>query len=133
MIVFFNYDFLFFILFFFLSFHFHLFTFHFFFSFFFFLLFSSTQVSSPLSFIFFFTSRTFQQLICFTSKRERERERGLLVRCPTVKGDRGCRKDKAGGDQRSPCSTTTSVALPLLVLLPTTRLGQIRVLFFFFF
>ena len=75
MIVFFNYDFLFFILFFFLSFHFHLFTFHFFFSFFFFLLFSSTQVSSPLSFIFFFTSRTFQQLICFTSKRERERER----------------------------------------------------------
>ena len=66
-------------------------------------------------------------------ERERERERGLLVRCPTVKGDRGCRKDKAGGDQRSPCSTTTSVALPLLVLLPTTRLGQIRVLFFFFF
>ena len=59
------------------------------FSFFFFLLFSSPQVSNPSSFIFFFISRTFQQLICFTSKRERERERGQAG------GDRGCRKDKS--------------------------------------
>ena len=54
-------------------------TFHFFFSFFFFLFFSSTQVSSPPYFIFFFTSRTFQHLtfVSHERERERERERGL--------------------------------------------------------
>ena len=122
----------FFILFFFLSFHFHPFTFHFFFSFFFFLLFSSTQVSNPPSFIFFFTSRTFQQHICYTSEK-RERERGPLVRCPIAGGDRGRRKDKVVGDRRSPCGTTMSAAPSPLVLLPTTRLGQLGVLFLFFF
>ena len=49
-------------------------TFHFFFSFFFFLFFSSTQVSSPPSFIFFFTSRTFQHLTFASHEREGERE-----------------------------------------------------------
>ena len=64
----------------FLSFHFYPYTFHFFFSFFFFLFFSSAQESNliPPSFIFFFTSRTFQQphqLLHIAEKRERERER----------------------------------------------------------
>ena len=50
-------------------------TFPFIFSFFFFLFFSSTQMSSPLLFIFFFiSSRTFQPL-CFTSKRREREER----------------------------------------------------------
>ena len=52
--------------------------------------------------------------------RERERERG-------------CRKDKAGGNWRSPCSSIMSAAPPPLVVLPTTRLGQIGLFFFFFF
>ena len=105
---------------------------------FFFLFFSFTQVFSPSSFIFFFTSRTFQQPhICFTlEKRERERERGerlgQIVCRPTAGGDRGCRKDEVGGDWRSPCSTITFAAPPLLVLLPTTKLGQIGLFFFYF-
>ena len=48
-------------------------------------------------------------------------------------GDQGRQKDKGGGDWRSPCSTTSSAAPPILVLLPTTRLGQISLLFFFFY
>ena len=62
----------------------------------------------------------------------RERERVLLVCRPTTGGVWGHRKDKAGGDRHSPCSTTTSVAPPSLVLLPTTKLGQIGLFFFFF-
>ena len=89
------------------------------FSFFLFLLFSSTQVSSPPSFIFLFTSRTFQQLICFTSEREREREAG---------GDRGRQKDKAGGDRRSPWGTTMSAARPA----PHHQAGSNRRSFFSF-
>ena len=108
-VLFFDYDFLFFILFFFLSFHFHPFTFHFFFSFFFFLLFSSTQVSNPPSFIFFFTSRTFQQLICFTSERERERTAYLP---PQRRWRSRSPKGQAGGDRHSPRDTTTSAAAP---------------------
>ena len=118
-VVFFNYDFLFFILFFFLSFHFHPYKFHFFFSFFFFLFFSSTQVSNlyPPFFYFLFHLKNIPATSPFTShqRRERERERGerlLLVRRPITDGDRGRRKDKAGGDRRSPCSTTTSSARP---------------------
>ena len=69
MVVFFNQDFLFFILFFFLPFHFHPhFILFFFFLFLVFLL--HTRQTAPLLFIFFFTSRTFQR---FTSERERER------------------------------------------------------------
>ena len=70
MVIFFNYDFLLFILFFFLSFHFHP-------RFISFFLFSFSCFSpphkthNPLLFIFFFTSRTFER---FTSERERERE-----------------------------------------------------------
>ena len=99
------------------------------FSFFLFLLFSSTQVSSPPSFIFLFTSRTFQQLICFTSERERERE--LLVRRPTAGGNRDRRKDK-------PVEIGVHhVALPRppphRPRPPPHHLGQIGVLFPFFF
>ena len=57
----------------------------------------------------------------------------MLVRRPTAGGDQGCRKEKAGGDRRSPCSTTTSAAPPPLVLLPSTKLGQIGLFFFSFF
>ena len=74
MVVFLIRIFLFFILIFFLSFHF-LPRFISFFLFFFFSFFSSTQVSSPPSFIFFFTSRTFQHLTFASHHRERERER----------------------------------------------------------
>ena len=97
-VVFFNYGFFFFKIFF-LSFHFHQFTFHFFF--FFFLLFSSTQVSTPHSFIFLFHLKNIPSthlLHMRERERERERERGLLVRRPTAGGDRGRQKDKAGGD-----------------------------------
>ena len=75
---------IFYFLFYFSSFHFSFIQTHFFsfFSFFFFVFFSSIQVSSAPSFILFSTSRTFQQLICFTSERERERE--LLVHRPTA-------------------------------------------------
>ena len=135
-VVFFNQDFLFFILFFFLSFPFHPYTFHFLFSF---SCFSplhkcpvSTPISIPPSFIFFFTSRTFQQPHLLHIK-ERERERLMLVHRPTAGGNRGCQKDKAGGDRRSPCSTTTSTAPPPLILLPTTKLVQIGLFFFSFF
>ena len=47
--------------------------------------------------------------------------------------DRGRWKDKASGDQRSPCSTISFVAPPPFILLPTTRLGQIGLFFFLFF
>ena len=91
------------------------------FSFFFFYLFLSSTcplssvLSLPPSFIFFFSSRTFQT----SEKRERER-----------------RKDKAGGD-RGHRKDRVNAALPRppLVLLPTTKLGQIGflVLSFLFF
>ena len=80
-VVFFNQDFLFFILFFFLSFPFHPYTFHFLFSF---SCFSplhkcpvSTPISIPPSFIFFFSSRTFQHLTFASHQREREIGLGL--------------------------------------------------------
>ena len=100
------------------------------FSFFFYLLFSSTQVSNPPSFIFFFTSRTFQQLICFTL--ERERERGLLVRRPTVGGDRGHRKEKIGGDRRSPMRHY-HVRRPIAALPPPYHQASSNWRSFFFF
>ena len=136
-IVFFNQDFLFFILFFFLSFHFHPYTFHFFFSF---SCFSpphkclvSTHISIPPFFYFLFHLKNILATMFTSHQRERERERVLLVRRPTASGDRGHRKDKAGGDRRSPYNVTTNAALPPLVLLPTTRLGQIGLFFFFLF
>ena len=78
-VVFFNQDFLFFILFFFLSFHFNPYTFHFFFSFFFFLFFSSTQVSSvhsylyPPFFYFLFHLKNIPATTFTLHQRERER------------------------------------------------------------
>ena len=48
--------------------------------------------------------------------REKRRER---------KGRWSCRKGKAGRDRHSPCNTSLSASLLLLVLLPTIRLGQI--------
>ena len=89
----------------------------------------STPISIPPFFYFLFHLKNIPTTT-FTSY-QRERERLLLVRCPTAGGDRGRRKDKAGGDQRSSCSTTTSAAPLLLVLLPTTRVGQISLFFFF--
>ena len=91
-----------------------------FFFFFFYFFFSSTcplssVLSLPPSFIFFFSSRTFQT----SGKRERER-----------------RKDKAGGDQgHRKDRVGAALPRPPLVVLPTTRLGQIGflVLSFFFF
>ena len=71
------------------------------------------------SFIFFFTTRTFQQPHLLHIK-ERERERLMLVHRPTAGGNRGCQKDKAGGDRRSPCSTTTFAA-PLPVEIEVTE------------
>ena len=97
---------------------------------------SSVLSLSPPSFIFFFTSRTFQQphhLLHIREKREKERgERLLLVHRLTASGDRGHQKDKAGKDRRSPCSTTMYTAPLPLVLLHTTKLGQISLFFFFF-
>ena len=74
MVVFFNQDFLFFILFFFLSFHFHpCFISFFLFSF---ACFSPPhKTHSPLLFIFFFTSRSFQHFTSEKGERERERDR----------------------------------------------------------
>ena len=82
----------------------------------------------PPSFIFFFSSRTFQQphLLHIREERKREGEE-------RKKAGSDCQKDKAGGDRRSPCSTTTFAAPPSLVLLPTIRLGQIDLFFLFFF
>ena len=97
-----------------------------------FLLHTSVQcpVSAPISispsFIFFFTLRTFQQPHLL---HIRERERELLVCRPTVDGDRGCRKDKAGGDWHSPYNTTTSAAHPP----PYHQAGLDRLVLFFFF
>ena len=115
-----NQDFLFFILFFFLSFHFHPYIHVFSFFFFFYFFFSSTcplssVLSLPPSFIFFFSSRTFQT----SEKRERERRKDKAG------GDRGHRKDKVNA----------ALPRPPLVLLPTTKLGQIGflVLSFLFF
>ena len=110
-VVFFNQDFLFFILFFFLSFPFHPYTFHFLFSF---SCFSplhkcpvSTPISIPPSFIFFFTSRSFQR---FTSEREKEAWASTA------------------------CISTTAPASPLLlVVLPIDQLGSNRLVLFFFF
>ena len=89
-VVFFNQDFLFFILFFFLSFHFHPYTFHFFFSFFFFLflvflLHTSVQSLSPLLLFSFSPQEHSSNLtIYFTSKkRERERERETAAHPPS--------------------------------------------------
>ena len=116
MVVFFNKDFLFFILFFFLSFHFHPYTFHFFFIFFLFLVFLlHTSVQPPFFYFLFHLKNIPASHICFTSERERERE---LV-CHAI-GSR---------DRRSPYSTTR---LPL-VILPTTKLGQVGLFLFFFF
>ena len=102
------------------------------FSFFFYLLFSSTQVSSPPSFIFFFTSRTFQQLICFTLEREREREReGCLSAAPPSVEIEVTERTKSVEIGVHPCDTTTFAAPSRLFLLPTTKLVQIGVLFSF--
>ena len=109
------------------------------FPFFFFLFFSATQVSSvhsylyPPFFYFLFHLKNIPATTFTSHQRERERERLMLVRRPTAGGNRGCQKDKAGGDRRSPCSTTTSTAPPPLVLLPTTKLVQIGLFFFSFF
>ena len=129
-IVFFNQDFLFFILFFFLSFHFHPYT-----CLFFLFLFSFSCFSPPHKYLaplllFSFSPQEHSGISHSLHIRERERE---LVRCPTADGDRGHRKDKTSGDRRSPCSTTTFAAPPPLVLLPTTRLGQIDLFFFYFY
>ena len=142
-VIFFNQDFLFFILFFFLLFHFHPYTFHFFFSFFFFLFFYSTQVSSVhsylyLPFLYFLFHLKNIPATAFTShhrerererESERERERVLLVCRPTAGGDRGRQKDKAGGDWHSPYNTTTSAAHPP----PHHQAGSDRLVLFFFF
>ena len=103
--------------------------FHFFFSFFFFLLFSSTQVSSPPSFIFFFTLRTFQQLICFTSERERERERERAAHLPVE-----IEVAERTSQWRSAFTTQHyHVRRPTTTHPPPHHLGQIGVLFLFFF
>ena len=87
-----------------------------------------TGVQPPFFYFLFHLKNIPASQICFTWERERE-----LVRRAIAIGDRGHRKDKAGGDQCSPCSTTMSATPPLLVVLPTTKLGQIGLFFFFFF
>ena len=104
-----------------------------------FLLHASVQcpISIPPFFYFLFHLKNIPATSPFTShqRKERERERGerlLLVHRLTASGDRGHQKDKAGKDRRSPCSTTTYTAPLPLVLLHTTKLGQISLFFFFF-
>ena len=113
-----NQDFLFFILFFFLSFHFHPYIHFFFFSFFTF--FSPPHVHCPVSYLYPLLLFSFSPQE-HSRHQERERER---------------RKDKAGGD-RGHRKDRVNAALPRppLVLLPTTRPGQIGflVLSLFFF
>ena len=113
-----NQDFLFFILFFILSFH-------------------SPPHTCPLSpfFYFFFSSKTFQQhhLLFSSAKRERQRQRerrktgGSAFTMPSE-----IKVHHVVGDQRSPCTTTSAVPPPL-ILLPTIRLGQIGLFFSFLF
>ena len=121
-----NQDFLFFILFFFLSFNFHPFI-HFFFFFLLVFLLHMSTVQCPISTPFFYFLFLLKNVLDIREReRERERERGRswwIYR--SLKG-------------QSRCSTTTSAAPRSLVLLPTTRLGQIGLLlllllFFFFF
>ena len=110
-----NYDFLFFILFFFLSFHFHPFI-HFFFFFLLVFLLHMSIVQCPISTPFFYFLFLLKNVLDI---RERERGQSWWI-YRSLKG-------------QSQCSTTTFAAPPSLVLLPTTRLGQIGLFFFYFF
>ena len=96
-----------------------------------------TSVQPPLFYFLFHLKNIPATSHLLHIREERERERGerlgQIIHHPTASGDRGRRKDKAGGDQRSPCSTTTSTAPSSLILLPTTRLSQIGLFKFFFF
>ena len=88
---------------------------------------------SPLLLYSFSPQEHSSNHIYFTLEKRESGERLLLIYCPIAGGDRGHRKDKADGDWHSPCSITTSAAPPPLILLPTTRLGQIGFFSFFLF
>ena len=81
----------------------------------------------------------------FTSEKREERERGeseasveIEVHRSKANGDWGHWKDKASGDRRSPCNTTSFAAPKPFILLPPNKPGQMGLffflsLFFFFF
>ena len=101
-----------------------------------FISFSSTHVSSIPLLLFLFLlqnlpTTSFALLIKEKRERDRQRERTKIGGSAFTMSSE-IEVHHAVKDRRSPCTTTSAVP-PLLVLLPTTRLGQIGLFFFFFF
>ena len=89
------------------------------------LLFSPPHMYPHSSLLFFFSF-----LPSSLAQRDGERPQHTRERRPVE--IESSRKEKASKDWFSPCNTTLSASPPPLVLLPTTRVGQIGLSFFIF-